>query len=134
MAAARRETAAPGEAAGRSLRFTGLTLEDEALVRALPLFDSMAEAQLAPLLAGAVVRRYERHAVLFLKGEPARRFFVVLEGWIRLVRETPDGQESTIGVFGPGESVAEAAVFDSGDYPVSGVVVSSNGCPVIARL
>jgi CRP/FNR family transcriptional regulator, dissimilatory nitrate respiration regulator len=39
----------------------------------------------------------------------------VLEGWIRLFRETPEGQESTIGVFGQGESVAEAAVFDSGD-------------------
>ena len=77
------------------------------------------------LLAGAVARRYERNAILFLKGEPATRFFVVLEGWIRLFRETPEGQESTIGVFGPGESVAEAAMFDSGDYPVS--------CNVVAR-
>jgi CRP/FNR family transcriptional regulator, dissimilatory nitrate respiration regulator len=74
--------------------------------------------------ACSVARRYERNAILFLKGEPATRIFVVLEGWIRLFRETPEGQESTIGVFGQGESVAEAAVFDSGDYPVSCMVVS----------
>jgi CRP/FNR family transcriptional regulator, dissimilatory nitrate respiration regulator len=109
---------------GQAPRFAGLGPEDAALVRALPLFAAVDEAQLARLLAGAVVRRYERNAILFLKGEPATRFFVVLEGWIRLFRETPDGQESTIGVFGPGESIAEAAVFDSGDYPVSCNVVS----------
>lgn len=113
------------EGAERALRFTGLTREDEIMVRALPLFDGLDDAHLGRLLAGAVVRRYERNAILFLKGEPATRFFVVLEGWIRLFRETPDGQESTIGVFGQGESVAEAAVFDSGDYPVS--------CNVITR-
>lgn len=109
----------------RTLLQLGLDPEEAALVRALPLFATVDEPQLARLLTGAVVRRYERNAVLFLKGEPASRFFVVLEGWVRLFRETIDGQESTIGIFGQGESVAEAAMLDSGSYPVS--------CSVITR-
>jgi CRP-like cAMP-binding protein len=119
---------APDEGAGRpdgrTLRLLGLGAEEAELVRSLPLFAGLGEAQLARLLAGAVVRRYERNAVLFLAGEPATRFFVVLEGWIRLFRETPDGQESTIGIFGQGESVAEAAMLDGGSYPVSGGVIT----------
>ena len=114
----------PAGSPSRRLHLPGLGSEDVALLRAIPLFDAVDETRLARLLAGAVARRYERNAILFLKGEPATRFFVVLEGWIRLFRETPEGQESTIGVFGQGESVAEAAVFDSGDYPVSCIVIS----------
>jgi CRP-like cAMP-binding protein len=114
----------PAEGASRTLRLLGLGPEEAALVRALPLFTAVDDAQLARLLAGAVVRRYERNAVLFLAGEPASRFFIVLDGWIRLFRETPDGQESTIGIFGRGESVAEAAMLDSGSYPVTGSVIT----------
>ena len=72
-----------------------------------------------------MVRRYERNAVLFIAGEPATRFFVVLDGWIRLFRHTPEGQESTIGLFRPGREFAEAAMLDGGSYPVS--------CTVVAR-
>lgn len=113
-----------GEGPSRVLRFTGLTCEDEFLVRGQPLFSGLEDTQLARLLAGTTVRRYERNAILFLEGEPATRFFIVLDGWVRLFREAPDGQESTIGVFGRGESLGEAAVFGSGDYPVSGAVVT----------
>lgn len=102
----------------------GLSAAELAMIGKLPLFAGIERAQLGALLAGAVVRRYERNAMLFLRGEPASRFYVVLEGWIRLFRGTPDGQESTIGVFGPGESVAEAALLGRGQYPVSGIVVA----------
>lgn len=109
----------------RILPRLGLSAEEAVRVRRLPLFAGVKEDQLRHLLAGAVVRRYERNAVLFIEGEPASRFFIVLDGWIRLFRETVDGQDSTIGVFGPGESVAEAAMLDGGSYPVS--------CGVVAR-
>jgi CRP-like cAMP-binding protein len=102
-----------------SLRQLGLTDEEAALVRGLPLFEGLAEAVLAHLLGGGLVRRYERRALLFVQGEEASRLFVVLEGAVRLYRSTPDGQDSTIAMLGPGESLAEAAIFDSGRYPVS---------------
>ena len=100
----------------------GLTTDDVALVGRLPLFGGVAPPRLARLLTGASVRFYERNARLFAQGEPADRFFVVLDGWVRLFREAPAGQESTIAVFGPGESLAEAAMLDSARYPVSGSV------------
>jgi CRP-like cAMP-binding protein len=104
------------------LRQLGLTNDDVTVVRGLPLFQGLAEDVLAHLLGGGLVRRYERKTLLFLQGEEASRLFVVLEGSVRLFRSTPDGQDSTIALFGPGESLAEAAIFDSGRYPVDACV------------
>jgi CRP-like cAMP-binding protein len=104
------------------LRQLGLTDEDIALVRGLPLFEGLAEDVLAHLLGGGLVRRYERRTLLFVQGEEADRLFVVLDGSVRLFRATSDGQDSTIAVLGSGESLAEAAIFDSGRYPVNACV------------
>jgi CRP-like cAMP-binding protein len=104
------------------LRQLGLTNDDVTVVRGLPLFQGLAEDVLAHLLGGGLVRRYERKTLPFLQGEEASRLFVVLEGSVRLFRSTPDGQDSTIALFGPGESLAEAAIFDSGRYPVDACV------------
>ena len=82
--------------AGSALAQLGLTADDVALLGRLPLFGGVAPPRLARLLAGASVRFYERNARLFAQGEAADRFFVVLDGWVRLFREAPNGQESTI--------------------------------------
>ena len=58
----------------------GIGLDDEGLVRGLPLFAAIDAAQLARLLVGGTVSTHDRNAVLFVRGEPATRFFVVLDG------------------------------------------------------
>ncbi|MCS6779528.1 MAG: Crp/Fnr family transcriptional regulator [Geminicoccaceae bacterium] len=55
-------------------------------------------------------------------GDPGDRFYVVLDGWVRLYRETPDGAEITIALFARGESFAEAAMLGPGQFPVCAVV------------
>lgn len=97
----------------------GVAAEDEALLAALPLFAGVTAESRRMLLAHAAVRCCKRHTVLFLQGEPARHFYVVLDGWTRLFRTAADGQETTVAVFARGDSFAEAASFAEGTYPVS---------------
>lgn len=100
------------------LRRTGMAPADLAVLRKLPLFSSLAPGLLAELLADARLREAGRGTTLFLQGDPADRFYVVLDGWVRLYRETPDGAEITIALFARGESFAEAAMLASGRFPV----------------
>lgn len=102
-----------------------LAAEDEALLAALPLFAGTAPAAWRALLAGAREHRHPRHALLFQQGEPADRFFVVLEGWVKLFRTTRDGHETVIAAFTRGDSFAEAASFAEGVFPVSAEVVEA---------
>ena len=111
----------------------GLDADDLARVRRDPLFARLDDGALALLLADAAVRRVGRGTVLFLQGEPAERVYLVLEGWVRLVRRSADGREVTIRIFGPGESLGEAVVFLEEPYPVTGEVVEAARLLTIPR-
>lgn len=127
-------TASPGvgdEAWQPIARRSRLSLVELELVRRAPVFAGLSPPALAPLLEGALAKSFQRHAVLFLQGEPASRFFVVLEGWVRLYRQTPQGQEVTIAVFGRGDSFAEAVVLQMMPFPVSAQVVADSRLLVI---
>lgn len=113
-------------------RHCGLTVAELELVRRAPVFSGLAPPALAPLLEGAVTRSFGRQTVLFLQGEPATRFFVVIEGWVRLYRQTPQGQEITIAVFGRGDSFAEAVVLQMMPFPVSAQTIAESRLLVIS--
>ena len=89
----------------------------------MPLFAGLGPDSLAALLADASVRSYARNALLFTEGDTARQFYVVLDGWVQLFRQTPDGRESVIALFARGKSFAEAVMFLGGTFPVSGAVL-----------
>ncbi|GBD41503.1 CRP-like cAMP-activated global transcriptional regulator [bacterium HR39] len=125
---ARREEEPPAFA-----RRLGLGPHGLAVLRRVPLFENLPDRELALLLADAHLRRAERGSVLFLQGEPAERLFVVLEGWVRLWRSTARGQDVTIHIFGPGESIGEAVVFLGTDYPVTAEVVADARLLVLQR-
>ncbi len=102
---------------------SSLTEQDLKLLRKLPLFSSFGADAVGTLLRGAQIRRHPQGEVLFLQGDPADRFYVVFEGWVKLYRETPDGGQFIVAVFARGEAFAEAAMFDSGGFPVCAEVV-----------
>src|SRR4051794_14337937 len=101
-----------------------LAPRDAEIVRHLPLFQQVPEPVLASLLATATIRSVERGTDLFVQGEPADRFFVVLEGWVKLYRINRDGAEAVVSMVNAGESFAEAAMFAQASFPVCAQAVT----------
>jgi CRP-like cAMP-binding protein len=104
-------------------RRIGLEDRDLDLLRRVPLLAGLEPGSLADLLGEASIRNFGRPVLLFAEGDPARQFYVVLNGWVKLYRQTADGRESVIALFARGESFAEAVMFLGGAFPVSGAVV-----------
>jgi CRP-like cAMP-binding protein len=98
---------------------------DWLIVRSTPLFGAMPQEIAQSLVGNQAVRVYEKGSLLFQQGEPATAFYVVLDGWVKLYRVTPDGNEAVVGVFRRGETFAEAAIFLGGRYPVSAETVTT---------
>jgi CRP/FNR family transcriptional regulator, dissimilatory nitrate respiration regulator len=95
---------------------------DMALVRRLPLFANLPAEFLSNILEGSMPRDVAKGMVLFHRDDPADCFFVVMSGWIKVFRETADGDEAVLGVFTRGETLAEAATFLEQGYPATAQV------------
>lgn len=110
---------------------TGITPADLRRLGRVPLFTGLIPDDMRKLLATSSIRRYPDQTTLFMEGEPAERFFIVMEGWVKLYRLCEDGHEVVISLVSPGESFAEAAIFDSNIYPVSAATIADTRLLVV---
>ena len=97
-----------------------MTPADWSIVNRVPVFRSMGDA-----LSRRIVRSHARGELLFQQGDPATCCFLVLDGWVKLYRETTDGDEVVVALFTAGESFAEAMMFRGGRYPATAEAVTS---------
>lgn len=100
--------------------------DDIFIVRRSVLFGALDEAIVADLIADASVVMLDRSEVLFIQDDPATHLFIVLEGWVKVYRMTPAGEEAIVGVFSRGQNFAEAAAFAGGAYPASAEAVTAS--------
>jgi CRP-like cAMP-binding protein len=77
----------------------------------LPLFQELAPEQIAKLETACRERRLAKGMMLFQKGDPAKGFFVVVFGQIKLAFPSAQGNEKVVQIIGPRQSFGEAIMF-----------------------
>lgn len=83
------------------------------------LFADLSEAQLQRIAQHAVRVQLDEGDALFQQGDPAKRFYLVRSGQIKLFRLSPAGNEKVVDIVMPGGTFAEALMFlDRPHYPV----------------
>ncbi|NJC88373.1 MAG: Crp/Fnr family transcriptional regulator [Desulfuromonas sp.] len=87
------------------------------ILKSIPLFAGLGEADLDALQQIARVRDYQRGELLFSDGEKAEGFFVVLDGKVKVYKLSSEGKERILHIVHPGGTFAEAAIFGNGLYP-----------------
>jgi CRP-like cAMP-binding protein len=85
----------------------------------IPALGGLKPESLAVLMAAAKVINLRPGQVLFGQGEPAVALFIIVDGWIKLSRVTPAGDEAVLNVLTTGEGFAEAVTFASEAYPAT---------------
>jgi CRP/FNR family transcriptional regulator len=83
------------------------------------LFNSFAENELNLLESSTSLKKVGKREQIFSEGLDASAFFIVVSGKVKIYKVSPDGKEHTLHIHGPGDLVAEAAIFDSMVYPAS---------------
>lgn len=88
-------------------------------LRSCYLFADLSEAQFQRIAKHTVRVRLKEGDALFEQGDPAKRFYLVLSGQIKLYRLSPAGNEKVIDIVTPGSTFAEALMFlERPHYPV----------------
>lgn len=87
------------------------------LVHDLPLFRHLSSRTLAQLLTRATLARVPRGSVIFEQGTTATSFYLLLEGRLKVIQVTKDGQQVMVRVVHPGDLFGFAQALARPDYP-----------------
>ena len=96
----------------------------EQLLAETPLFAALDEASADALRSALLRLNVRRGDVLFAEGDPGDRLFVVIEGKVKIGRQSADGRENLLAVVGPGEMFGELSLFDPGPRTASATALT----------
>jgi CRP/FNR family transcriptional regulator, cyclic AMP receptor protein len=89
----------------------GIELACAAMARS-PLFAGIEPDELTRIAETMVRRRYRRNEVIFHEGDPGDALHVVVEGHVKITRESTDGAEAIVVVLSPGDAFGELVLLD----------------------
>ncbi len=88
-------------------------------LRGLTFFSGLPEKDISAFLNAGNVSTYKKGEGLFYQGDAASSFFVVISGWVKLFRNTAEGEEALVSMFTRGDVFGEAGLFTGSLYPLS---------------
>jgi CRP-like cAMP-binding protein len=99
---------------------------DPSLIRHLAIFQSLDDDALRAVLAEASPRRLAKGTAMFEHDAEANEFFLVLDGRLKVVKITPDGEQVLMRFVIPGEICGIAVAIGRSTYPATAVAATES--------
>jgi CRP-like cAMP-binding protein len=94
--------------------------EVQELVRRSSLFKEIRPDILTQVLDASVPRSVEEDGFFFLQGDPATHAYVLVEGRVKMIQITPNGQQITMRIMTPGQTYGGIALLNPrAGYPAT---------------
>lgn len=103
---------------------------DPTLVADLPPFMGVERDELADIVSRATAMRYQKDAEIFQEEEDAHSFYLLLDGYVRVVKITPHGDQVIARYIASGELFGIAKAIGRTTYPANAVAAAD--CVVLA--
>ncbi len=97
---------------------------DESLLTHLAPFAGLNRLDIRAILDQAASHRFDSGVTVFHEAALAERFFLLLDGYIRVVRVTPEGEHVTMLHIPAGQLFGIAAALGHTHYPASAITAS----------
>lgn len=102
---------------------------DESLLANIPPFQKLKQPQIREILDAAISRRVEEGVSIFDEGTQANRFFLLLDGHIRVVKITPDGDQVIAMHIASGQLFGIAVALGKSEYPAT--AITARECQIL---
>ena len=99
---------------------------DESLLTGLPPFSRLGRGQIREILDQAASRRYDEGTAIFEEGFEADRFYLLLDGYLRVVRTTEGGEQIIVLHISPGQLFGIAPALQRNTYPATAVAAAES--------
>ncbi|MFK7940628.1 MAG: Crp/Fnr family transcriptional regulator [Roseovarius sp.] len=97
---------------------------DESLLSHVPPFSKLDKRSIRTILDQATSRRYDEGVTVFDAGLPAERFYLLLDGYARVVHTTPTGEQVTALHIPAGQLLGIAKALGRDTYPATAITAS----------
>jgi CRP/FNR family transcriptional regulator, cyclic AMP receptor protein len=81
-------------------------------LREVGLFGALSDEFLEHLVGVLTVTQFLPGHTIFREGEPAREFYVVLDGEIEVLKKSRRGRETRVAILGPSDCLGEMSIID----------------------
>lgn len=105
-------------------------MDDRELLRTVPIFLELTDADLNSLAQLTSRRKYAKDAVVFFENDPGDSFFMIIEGRIKVTILGDDGREIILTMLGPGDFFGEMSLLD--DEPRSATAIAAVDCELLS--
>lgn len=97
------------------------------LVRQSSLFREVSPEVFSHVMDAGVSRSVEEDSYFFLQGDPATHAYVLVEGRVKMVQITPNGQQITLRIMTPGQTYGGIALLNpQAGYPATAQAVENS--------
>jgi CRP-like cAMP-binding protein len=103
------------------------------LLASTPLFAGLGADELGLIAEACQERRFAKAEMLFSRGDPGERIYIVREGRVRLAIATSEGRELSFQVAGPGDMFGELAVLDGRPRSAEAVALTAAVCLALEK-
>ncbi|HEY7510320.1 MAG TPA: cyclic nucleotide-binding domain-containing protein, partial [Vicinamibacteria bacterium] len=98
-------------------------MDELELLRSVPIFSELTEADFQSLAKVANRRRYPKDSVVFFENEQGDFFFMILDGRIKVTILGDDGREVILSLLGAGDFFGEMALLDNEPRSATAIAV-----------
>lgn len=96
---------------------------DRFAIREFDLFKAMDDEEVEAILRPARTLRIRQGQPVFRQGDAARNFYLLLEGRLKVIQVTEEGQQVVVRIVNPGELFGIAQALPRSDYPGTSTAV-----------
>jgi CRP/FNR family transcriptional regulator, nitrogen oxide reductase regulator len=101
--------------------------ETQELVRKSSLFKDVSPDVFVQVLEAGVLRSVEEDGFFFMQEDPATHAYVLVEGRVKMIQITPNGQQITLRIMTPGQTYGGIALLNPrAGYPATAQAVENS--------
>lgn len=103
------------------------------ILAGVPLFEELPREQLERLSRSALIRSFERNAVIVIADQPGDSMMIILDGQVKVQLTNPDGKEIILSHLYAGDFFGEMSLIDPAPRSASVITVEKTMLAIIAR-
>ncbi|HTK45843.1 MAG TPA: Crp/Fnr family transcriptional regulator [Patescibacteria group bacterium] len=97
------------------------------------LFQGLDPTELEQIAQAMSRRRYRPHEVIFHEGDPGDALHLVVEGQVKIARESNEGGEAIVAILTAGDTFGELVLLDGAPRSATAIAVAATETLVMSR-